>query len=131
VKVKLGGGEVRVHEKIAPALRRVAVKLDSLSGKDPLVAAALRTPAGGFADRSIAGTTRPSAHAWGIAVDIDTKLSDYWRWAGPRPVWKSRIPASVIEAFESEGFIWGGRWFRFDTMHFEYRPELLDTACAP
>ncbi len=23
------------------------------------------------------------------------------------------------------GFIWGGRWYHYDTMHFEYRPELL------
>ncbi|WP_265937085.1 M15 family metallopeptidase [Aliarcobacter butzleri] len=27
--------------------------------------------------------------------------------------------------FEKYGFIWGGRWYHFDTMHFEYRPELL------
>jgi hypothetical protein len=23
------------------------------------------------------------------------------------------------------GFIWGGYWYHYDTMHFEYRPELL------
>jgi len=28
-------------------------------------------------------------------------------------------------------FIWGGRWYHFDTMHFEYRPELLDASCYP
>src|SRR5690242_16362928 len=27
--------------------------------------------------------------------------------------------------FEQHGFIWGGRWAHYDTMHFEYRPELL------
>ncbi|NUM57423.1 MAG: M15 family metallopeptidase, partial [Bdellovibrionaceae bacterium] len=27
--------------------------------------------------------------------------------------------------FESEGFIWGGKWNHYDTMHFEYRPELF------
>jgi hypothetical protein len=131
VTVPLGGGSVRVHERVAPALRRVAVKLSSLGVKDAAVAAAIRRPAGGFADRAIAGSERPSAHAWGIAVDLDVSVSDYWRWAGPRPVWRSRIPASVVEAFESEGFVWGGRWYHFDTMHFEYRPELLDPACAP
>jgi hypothetical protein len=31
----------------------------------------------------------------------------------------------VIRAFEEQGFIWGGRWARYDTMHFEYHPELL------
>lgn len=29
----------------------------------------------------------------------------------------------VVEAFEREGFVWGGRWNQFDTFHFEYRPE--------
>jgi hypothetical protein len=27
--------------------------------------------------------------------------------------------------FEKHGFIWGGKWYHYDTMHFEYRPELL------
>jgi hypothetical protein len=131
VSVPLGAGSVRVHERVAPGLRRVAEKLRALSARQPSVAAALRKPAGGFADRRIAGTDRVSAHAFGIAVDIDTRVSDYWRWAKPGARWRNRVPPEVVEAFESEGFIWGGRWFHFDTMHFEYRPELLDPACAP
>jgi hypothetical protein len=31
----------------------------------------------------------------------------------------------VIKIFEEYGFIWGGNWALIDTMHFEYRPELL------
>ena len=23
------------------------------------------------------------------------------------------------------GFIWGGKWYHYDTMHFEFRPELV------
>jgi len=34
-----------------------------------------------------------------------------------------------VQLFESERFIWGGRWYHFDTMHFEYRPEFFDTSC--
>jgi hypothetical protein len=30
-----------------------------------------------------------------------------------------------VEIFERHGFIWGGKWFHYDTMHFEYRPEML------
>jgi hypothetical protein len=30
-----------------------------------------------------------------------------------------------VDIFERHGFIWGGKWGHFDTMHFEYRPELL------
>ncbi|MCK5249849.1 MAG: M15 family metallopeptidase, partial [Spirochaetaceae bacterium] len=34
-------------------------------------------------------------------------------------------PEAVVEAFEKNGFIWGGKWFLFDQIHFEYRPELI------
>ena len=34
-------------------------------------------------------------------------------------------PHKIVEIFERHGFIWGGKWYHYDTMHFEYRPELL------
>jgi hypothetical protein len=34
-------------------------------------------------------------------------------------------PEAVIKAFETFGFVWGGKWLFYDTMHFEYRPEIL------
>ena len=37
---------------------------------------------------------------------------------------------TIVDVFERHGFIWGGRWFHYDTMHFEYRPELLAIAKA-
>jgi len=70
-------------------------------------------------------------HSWAIAIDLDVGLSNYWR-NSPSPLkWTNRYPQSLVEAFEAEGFIWGGRWYYFDTMHFEYRPELIDASCYP
>ena len=68
-------------------------------------------------------------HAWGAAIDINAAYSDYWLWhravaGGPAP-YANRIPAEIVAIFERHGFIWGGRWSHYDTMHFEYRPELL------
>jgi len=37
----------------------------------------------------------------------------------------SQIPIQIVRIFEKHGFIWGGYWYHYDTMHFEYRPELL------
>ena len=55
--------------------------------------------------------------------------SDYWRWSGPATGggvhYKNRIPMEIVRVFEKHGFIWGGRWSHYDTMHFEYRPELM------
>ena len=31
----------------------------------------------------------------------------------------------IVRIFEKHGFIWGGKWHHYDTMHFEYRPELV------
>jgi hypothetical protein len=85
--------------------------------------------AGGYYCRTIAGTGRTSPHGYGIAIDVAVKYADYWRWPRPdaaanRP-FRNRIPIEIVQIFEAHGFIWGGRWFHYDTMHFEYRPELL------
>jgi hypothetical protein len=121
VPVTIGPNTVRVHRRIAAPLRRVAARLDA---REP----ALRKLGGTFVWRTIAGTSNRSAHSWGIAIDLDPALSEYWRNDKP-PRWHNRIPQSIVDAFEAEGFIWGGRWFHYDTMHFEYRPELTDPSC--
>ena len=36
----------------------------------------------------------------------------------------------IVRIFEKHGFIWGGRWYHYDTMHFEYRPEMIAIAKA-
>lgn len=115
------GQKVRLHEKALAALARVEARLGE-------AAQPLRPLGGTYNDRVIAGTTRRSAHAFGLAIDVNPKISHYWRWE-KGGAWKNRIPQAVVDAFEAEGFIWGGRWYHFDTMHFEYRPELLDPAC--
>ena len=38
--------------------------------------------------------------------------------------------AGYAHIFERHGFIWGGKWHHYDTMHFEYRPELLHPRCV-
>ncbi|MBN2433904.1 MAG: M15 family metallopeptidase [Spirochaetes bacterium] len=86
-------------------------------------------PAGTYVYRKIAGTDRLSAHSYGIAIDINLDYSHYWRWDKHKDpdniIYKNLIPEEIVKVFESEGFIWGGRWYHYDTMHFEYRPELL------
>ena len=34
-------------------------------------------------------------------------------------------PKELIEAFENNNFVWGGKWGHFDILHFEYRPEII------
>ena len=35
------------------------------------------------------------------------------------------VETRIGEIFERHGFIWGGKWYHYDTMHFEYRPEFF------
>ncbi|MFL5282834.1 MAG: M15 family metallopeptidase [Rhodopila sp.] len=118
-----------------------SISITSVNGVDRALAAVSRDldalpaeyqkflwPLGGtYACRTVAGTGQTSVHAWGAAIDINPKFSDYWHWrhgAG----YQNRIPAEIVAAFERHGFIWGGRWAHYDTMHFEYRPELTGHA---
>jgi hypothetical protein len=86
---------------------------------------------GTFAWRNISGTNRHSMHSFGMTIDINTKYSDYWQWTckcsneASDAKYTNRIPAGIVAIFEKYGFIWGGKWYHYDTMHFEYRPELL------
>jgi hypothetical protein len=110
----------------AQALEAVSRELDALPSKFD---AFLYPSAGTYNCRPIAGTIRLSAHGHGIAIDIALKHSDYWRNAQAGKdgayAYRNEIPMEIVRIFEKHGFIWGGKWHHYDTMHFEYRPELL------
>lgn len=77
--------------------------------------------------RKISGTNRLSSHSFAIAIDLNKNYSNYWLWdkKAKNIEYKNQIPLEIVKIFEKYGFIWGGRWYHYDTMHFEYRPELL------
>lgn len=76
--------------------------------------------------------SRPlSLHAWGIAVDVDSEHNravEYDEGARPAPwseawrkQWPRGLPRPFVEAFESVGWVWGGRWARYcDPMHWQW-----------
>ena len=107
-------------------LRAVSAEIDALP--DTIKRAAYPI-AGTYNCRVVADTGQPSPHGYGIAIDLNIAFSDYWYWRphGGRIVYRNRMPQEIVTIFEKHGFIWGGKWYHFDTMHFEYRPELLAT----
>lgn len=117
-----GGGAVK-----ATPVNGVAEKLKAVSDELDALPADLKKyaypSAGTFNCRVVKDTGNRSAHAWGVAIDLNTSFSDYWLWS--KGAYKNRIPPEIVAVFEKHGFIWGGKWGHFDTMHFEYRPELL------
>ncbi|MDB5214658.1 MAG: hypothetical protein JWO86_2585 [Myxococcaceae bacterium] len=136
VSVDFVGQSVTIHSRAAAALTKVSTHLKQLAMTTPSLNAYLTGTLGGtFEWRPIANTNRLSAHSYGIAIDIVVSKSNYWEWektsATAPLVWKNQIPQAIVDAFEAEGFAWGGRWYHYDTMHFEYRPELFAAACKP
>lgn len=83
--------------------------------------------------RSIKDTDRLSMHSFGIAIDLAPSKTQYWKGEAQSETakigYKNTMPLSIVRIFEKHGFIWGGRWYHYDTMHFEYRPELLAPSC--
>lgn len=133
------GYRTRVHPLLVSPLARVEAKIIKEAVNKPLVRSFMDGPGQihGYNWRNIAGTARRSYHSYGMAVDIAPRRYEkwaYWRWAvdgGVEEWWnipigeRYQVPLSVIEAFEAEGFVWGGKWLFFDNMHFEYRPEVI------
>lgn len=113
----------------ADSLRAVARELTGYPELRPYLKSS-----GTFYWRPVRGAKRMSAHSYGIAFDIGVDKSDYWLWKSGsndenKPVeYANRIPREIVEIFQKHGFIWGGAWYHYDTMHFEFRPELLKYA---
>lgn len=124
---KHGGGNIEITRinGVDKALEAVSRELDELPND---LIKYLKPSAGTYNCRPIAGTNNKSMHAFAAAIDINSKYSDYWRWAlnnRSERKWQNQIPIQIVRIFEKHGFIWGGYWYHYDTMHFEYRPELL------
>ena len=136
-KYSFMGVKMLIHPYIKPLLDRVTERIRSAALSDPSIdewIAELRTspPSFGWNWRTIAGTNRRSNHSYGIAMDLLPRdlrgRHTYWRWTASDTISRETHylpPDAVIEAFEDYGFIWGGKWDLIDTMHFEYRPEIL------
>lgn len=145
IQIKFLGFKVNVHKRLEEPLSKVEKRIMDAAETDSEVANFVKSISKneGYYWRLIANTNRKSFHSLGIAIDIQPKSYKgkevYWSWAKDRnpdgwmftPL-KDRWmpPQTVIDIFEDEGFIWGGKWVIWDNMHFEYHPELINNAKA-
>jgi hypothetical protein len=129
------GVKFLIHPHIRESLEKVQERLRIESAENPEILswqAELQTsPADGWNWRTIRGSSLRSNHSYGTALDFlprDLKgRLTYWRWNENTAAMENLYtpPPAVIRAFEDNGFVWGGSWDLIDTMHFEYRPEIL------
>lgn len=133
------GLSMKIHERIEKNVRNVEKRIFEAAKTSSAVRKFLQElTIDAFFWRVIKGTERKSFHSLGIAIDVLPKnlhgKASYWAWTRDKigdgwmflPFSERWFPPrEVIDAFEAEGFVWGGKWGIWDNMHFEYRPELV------
>lgn len=73
----------------------------------------LRTWDGCFNIRKKRGSSTPSLHSWGVAIDVNAA----WNKMGSQPT----LSAEFVACFTDAGFDWGGTWKTPDGMHFQLK----------
>ena len=108
---------IRVHEKCSASLLRVLLQITTIYGSEQLIEAnRLHLFGGCYNFRTMRGSTKLSMHAYGCAIDLDPEYNYLGR---PYREADGMMPMAVVEAFEAEGWTWGGRWKRPDCQHFQ------------
>jgi hypothetical protein len=109
---------IEIHKKCAESLTRVVNFIWEQCGKsqDQIHQFGYDVFDGSFNWRPIAGTNTPSVHSYGAAIDFDAA-------ANPQHATNTKFKSDslITQAFETEGWIWGGRWSvgSVDAMHFQ------------
>ncbi len=109
---------IPIHKKCADSLTRIVNFIWETCGKsqDQIHKFGYDIFDGSFNWRPIAGTNTRSVHSYGAAIDFDAA-------ANPQHATKTEFKSDslITTAFETEGWIWGGRWSvgSVDAMHFQ------------
>ena len=139
VRMNFLGRQISIHSDISEKMRQINGIILKEAESDPAVRQWINSlgVVTGWHWRNVASSGNRSMHSYGVAIDLLPRnlgnLATYWLWSSRyHPQWwnipfyrRYHPPDIVIRTFESFGFIWGGKWTNFDTMHFEYRPEIF------
>ncbi len=117
-----GGRTVAAHERVRPALERVAANI-AASGRNYTV-----TSAGSRVFRTVGGRTALSNHAFGSAIDINPPQNPFRR----DNVLITNMPQWYVDAWTDAGFCWGGHWIDIkDPMHFSWMGPVATPGYGP
>jgi hypothetical protein len=111
--------KIPIHKECAFSLARVLLLLWEASERDysKIIGFGTHVFSGAYVNRSMRDSPLLSMHAFGAAIDINSKANPYGGDA-VSCLFDGNHPA--VQAFKSEGWIWGGDWVRpRDAMHFQ------------
>ncbi|MEK7113749.1 MAG: M15 family metallopeptidase, partial [Patescibacteria group bacterium] len=105
--------KVEVYKGLVPSLRRINAKWLAMSASERYKVDNIF----GYDCRTVAGSNKWSAHAYGVALDINPDRNPF----GKKP--RTDMPPSFVKLFKEEGWGWGGEWRRVkDAMHYSKYP---------
>jgi D-alanyl-D-alanine carboxypeptidase/LysM domain len=112
VKADRSGTKVNVHKRIAAL---VDMLLDESERRGYVLHPA---QCGGYNNRAIKGTNKPSNHSWGLAVDLNWDLNPESHDGKVH----SNLPSWLPQLWGRYGFAWGGNYHgsHRDPMHLEF-----------
>lgn len=101
---------IRCHHKVAPSLRRILEQI----AKTPH-AWVLKEYAGVYNNRPMRGSSTPSLHARGAAIDLAPSTNQF------REHWpmSANMPIEIMEIFSREGWMAAGAHWGYDSQHFQ------------
>lgn len=109
---------ILIHKKCAESLSRILAAIWEAAGRSQstIDAWGMSNYAGSYNYRLSRGSGWLSMHGYAVAVDFDPERNAFH---DETPNF-AKIP-QVVDAFEKEGWIWGGRWSGrgCDGMHFQ------------
>ena len=106
------------HRLVAGAFTRVFADAARHYGEAEFRRLRLDRFGGCFNNRAMRGGTRPSTHAFGVAVDLDPE-NNQLRWGRDRATFARPEYEPFWRIVESEGLVSLGRVANFDWMHFQ------------
>ncbi len=114
---RLGAPRVTLHRKAAPVFKACFAEIEARGLSDRI-----RTYNGAYVARRKGWNPRRtlSAHAFGIAIDMNAKWNGYG--VAPAPIGADGSVRELVAIFNAWGFAWGGHFKPakyFDGMHFE------------
>ena len=110
---------MRCHKLVAEPLSRIFQATLDHYGMEKVRELGLDLYGGCFNNRPIRGGSRPSLHAWGIAVDLDPERNTLYMSA-PEAAFSGPEYDAFWSIVEKEGAFSLGRERNYDWMHFQF-----------
>lgn len=121
VRLDFGAGEA-LHEpfnvRAVRWLLRATARVRAYNEAHPKTRYRIRdSDTGTYNCRDATGSSSPSIHSWGLAIDVNWRTNPYSKYGD---YVAHDIPGWFVRAFTLEGFVWGGSWTApKDYMHFQ------------